>query len=234
MTPYDRCHAVPTKLRVSSRLGERLKAETRTLHSEAERSPFMSALLRGRMNRDAYLALLHNLHAIYAALEPALQRHAAHPAIALFHLASLARTRSLRDDMAVLQEDQDPFAPDRLEPACTGYVRRLHALDSASPGLLIAHAYVRYLGDLSGGQLLRSIVARSLHLPPGVGTAFYDFGDAAATAALTRAFRAAMERAVVDDEDELVAEAKRGFEWHRQLFDELAMRFAIEAWDQNP
>lgn len=194
----------------------------------------MSALLRGRMNRDAYLALLHNLHAIYAALEPALQRHAAHPAIAPFDLASLARARSLRDDMTVLLENQDPFPPDRLELACTGYVRQLHALDAASPGLLLAHAYVRYLGDLSGGQLLRPIVARSLHLPPGVGTAFYDFGDAPATAVLTGAFRAAMERAVIDDEDELVAEAKRGFEWHRLLFDELAMRFAIESPDRNP
>ena len=189
----------------------------------------MAALLRGRMDRDAYVALLRNLHAIYAALEPALQRHATHPAIAPFDLAPLLRSQSLLDDMAALDDAPRRFAPDRLEPACSGYVERLHALDATQPGLLLAHAYVRYLGDLSGGQLLRPIVASSLRLPPGVGTAFYDFGNAQATDALTLAFRDGLDRAVVDDDGVLVAEAKWAFEAHRKLFDELALTCGVEA-----
>jgi len=51
---------------LTASLAERLKTETRALHTSAERSTFMGVLLRGRMERPAYCALLRNLHAIYA------------------------------------------------------------------------------------------------------------------------------------------------------------------------
>ncbi len=205
---------------MSSRLAERLRAETRELHTLAERSPFMSALLRGRMERAAYVALLRNLQAIYAALEPALRRHAAHPALAPLHDPALARGESLQDDLAVV--DPGTGGDDPVQPATLRYVQRLRELDAERPELLLAHAYVRYLGDLSGGQLLSGIVARSLDLPPDRGVAFYDFGDADAAAALARSFRHGLAAAVIDDEDAVVAEARLAFEWHRRLFEELA------------
>ena len=65
-------------------LAQRLKAETRALHTAAERSRFMSVLLRGQMGRAPCCALLRNLHSIYAALEPALARRALHPVIRIF------------------------------------------------------------------------------------------------------------------------------------------------------
>jgi heme oxygenase (biliverdin-producing, ferredoxin) len=80
-------------------LAERLKSETRRLHTEAERSLFMGVLLRGKMEQAAYCALLRNLHAIYAALEPALVRHAAHPALAPVFTPSLLRAPSLAADL---------------------------------------------------------------------------------------------------------------------------------------
>ncbi len=204
-------------------LAERLKAETHSLHRAAERSTFMGVLLRGRMERPAYCDLLRNLHAVYAALEPALARHAHHPAIAPVLLPGLGRAPALADDLRVLHGDS--WAEDfGLQPASTRYVNRLHAIDTAQPGLLLAHAYVRYLGDLSGGQLLRRIVADSLRPPAGSGIAFYQFGGPAATLALTQAFRAGLEKIVVDAAgvDALVAEARLAFELHRSLFDELA------------
>jgi heme oxygenase len=208
---------------VTSRLAERLKAETRPLHVRAERSTFMSALLRGRMDRAAYAALLHNLQAIYAALEPALRRHAAHPALAPLDLAALARTQALRDDLAVLGLEATA-----LRPASSRYAQRVNELDATHPELLLAHAYVRYLGDLSGGQLLQGIVAESLQLSPGTGTAFYDFGGEQAAARLNRAFRAALDNVTVD-EDAVVEEAMLAFEWHRLLFDELAAEFGLSS-----
>ena len=210
-------------------LPERLRLETRTLHTEAERSPFMATLLRGRMDRGAYAMLLRNLLAIYAVLEPALRRHAAHPAMAPFDLASLVRTPSLLADLRVLESTSAAAPSMPIEAAASAYVERLHELDATRPELLLAHAYVRYLGDLSGGQLLGPIVAASMKLPPGAGTAFYDFGDRAMTAARTRAFRAALEQAVVADSGEIVAEAKQAFERHRELFDELARRVGLAA-----
>jgi heme oxygenase len=206
--------------RVKVPLGQRLREDTRVLHVDAERSPFMAVLLRGRMGRVAYASLLRNLHAIYAAMEPALARHAAHPALAPLDLATLARESALRDDLASLG-DPAGAAPG-LRPAASLYAARLRELDAACPELLLAHAYVRYLGDLSGGQLLRDIVGRSPGLARSVGTAFYEFGDATAVAAHAAAFRAGLDRAVVDDPDAVVAEARQAFVWHRRLFDELA------------
>ena len=187
----------------------------------------MAVLLRGRMDRAEYAALLRNLHAIYEALEPALSRHEAHPALAPLHLAALARLPSLRDDLARVADPSEATA--ELRPAAVRYVARLHELDAVRPDLLLAHAYVRYLGDLSGGQLLRDIVARSPGLASHAGTAFYEFGDAPAASVLAAAFRASLDRAVIDDPDAVVAEARLAFTWHRALFDELAQGFGLTA-----
>jgi heme oxygenase len=213
-------HAPKPLHMTARRLGQRLRDDTRALHVDAERSPFMAALLRGRMGREAYASLLGNLQAIYEVLEPALARHAAHPALAPLDLGALAREASLRKDLATLGLPTLP-AP-RLCAAASHYAARLRELDGGRPELLLAHAYVRYLGDLSGGQLLRDIVARSPGLAPEVGTSFYDFGDAASVAARAAAFREGLDAAVVDDPDAVVAEARQAFVWHRQLFDELA------------
>ena len=56
-----------------------------------------------------------------------------------------------------------------ITAACQDYLYHLQHLSVADPERLVAHAYVRYLGDLSGGQQLKGIVARSLLLPVGRG-----------------------------------------------------------------
>jgi heme oxygenase len=206
---------------LTSSLAQRLKTETRALHTSAERSAFMGELIRGRMRRDAYSALLRNLQPIYAALEPALDRQANHPGIAPIHLPALWRTKALEADLVSLHGEgwQDDIA---LQPVTPRYVARLH---EGGPETLLAHAYVRYLGDLSGGQMLRSIVARSMQLEGGAGTAFYDFGDAAQTLALTETFRRGLQEVVLDEAgvDAVVEEAKVAFGLHQTLFESLAI-----------
>jgi len=203
-------------------LAERLKTETRALHATAERSLLMGELLRGRMQRPAYCALLRNLHALYAALEPALERHARHPVLAPVILAPLWRRRALEQDLLALHGAgwADALA---LQPAAKAYAERLRDLDASRPELLLAHAYVRYLGDLSGGQLLRKVVADSPALDGADAVAFYDFGDAEASRELTQAFRDGLAVVPADGRlaDALVDEARLAFQWHQRLFDEL-------------
>ena len=92
------------------------------------------------------------------------------------------------------------------------------------PDLLVAHAYVRYLGDLSGGQMLARIVRESLALGSGPGVAFYDFGHPEEVARLKQAFRDGLDAVPADEAtmNAIVAEARLAFESHRRLFDELA------------
>ena len=57
-------------------------------------------------------------------------------------------------------------------------IRTLSASDASAP-LLLAHAYVRYLGDLSGGQIIKRRLMKVYDLPEtGEGVRFYEFEGA--------------------------------------------------------
>ncbi len=205
-------------------LGERLKAATKDLHHEVERAPFMRALLRGTLDRPSYALLLRNLHAIYSELEGALDAQAANAPLQSLRLTGMPRRQALAQDLLVLH---GPLWSTQLAVVEAGerYAHHLQHLAHVSPLALAAHVYVRYLGDLSGGQLLAPIVERSLGLAAGQGSAFYDFGGDAQSQALAQRLRAALDRLVDSEPDvgaDLVLEAQFAFELHRKLFDELA------------
>ena len=201
-------------------LSLRLRSATRELHRDAERAGLMSALLRGQGDREACTRLLVNLHALYAALEPALERCGTQPGFAAFGFASLRRAPALAADLQLLQAWPMP-AP---AAAMQVYVARLQRLALAQPALLVAHAYVRYLGDLNGGQVLGQRIAGALRLD-AVGLRFFDFGPPEAAAAAIARFRSALDGLPLADAGEaqaLLEEACWSFAQHVRLFEELA------------
>lgn len=202
-------------------LAERLRLQTRELHTQAERSGVMRQLLRGELDRTTYCRLLCDLHAIYAELESALAVHARHPLLSAIHDPSLARADALALDLETLCR-ADWVLQLTPTPEAAAYVRHLATLAATEPVLLLAHAYVRYLGDLSGGQILRDIVRRSMQLSGEEGTRFYTFAPADAQTLATR-FRAAIESMVLDPAmfDRLVAEAQDSFRRHVRMFEGL-------------
>jgi len=211
-------------------LAARLRLGTQALHHQAETSPVMAALLRGELSLPGYRALLVNLQALYAALEQAVQRHAD---IAPLPWPRLFRGPALAADLQALGgADKHPPVP-----ATAQYVQRLHTLGGSAPGsaparLLLAHAYVRYLGDLHGGQLIRRRVAPMLASAAGLvgdeGTRFHHFGDAAEVAQLIHDFRQALDTRPLDEAATaaLVAEAQEAFRLHIALFAQLPARGA--------
>jgi heme oxygenase len=206
-------------------LADRLRSDTQALHQRAERTGTMQQLLRGEMSRRAYGALLRNLLAVYAVLEPALQRHAAHPLLAPLHSPALRRAAALRSDLLALEEERgEPL--DSLVPATLRYVRRLHVLDLVDPGLLAAHAYVRYLGDLNGGQILKRLVRKNDWMASIDATAFYDFGTPDEAKGLAQGFRTGLGASAwtFDEIDAVVAEACGSFALHIEMFEQLGAR----------
>lgn len=205
----------------SDGLAARLAAQTRAMHREAESAGVMRELLAGRVTRDRYVALLANLQSLYVALESALARHAAHPAIAPIRLPGLARADALGRDLAVL-------SPRRVAPAPVAatrmYVARIDELDATWPAGLVAHAYVRYLGDLSGGRIVGERVRQALALDGGSGLAFYDFGAGFDVAGAKARFRAALDALplAAKDVEAVVAEAVEAFRRHVAMFESLA------------
>jgi heme oxygenase len=200
-------------------LPQRLKAATLEMHQRAERSGVMAGLLGGRLSFHGYVLLTQQMHALYTALESAL---VASPG-PFASVQSLARTTSLAADLHAMRADG---AAPWLAPALHTYVQRLAEARQAQAHRLWAHVYVRYLGDLHGGQILARRVRSLYALPNGQGTDFYDFGTEQQVLAARAALRADLAglRLTPGQADEVVAEAVWGFEAHCNLFDQLQDR----------
>lgn len=197
-----------------STLTGRLREATRGLHSAAERAGVMPRLLRGELPLPRYVALLHQLQALYDALEAALQQHQHRPG-SLPWLPALARGAALRADLQHL----DPGGTPRLVAPMQDYVAHLARLAQDPTAPLAAHAYVRYLGDLAGGRVLHRVVARAYGLQDA-GLRFYAFDTD--TAQLGLALRAALDALPAGHHGAIVAEAQAAFRRHVDLFEALA------------
>jgi heme oxygenase len=205
-------------------LGELLREATRELHARVERSRLMSGLLRGKLSRADYCRLLRNLHEIYAALEAGLAANgASDPMLARLDLNGLARRAALEADLDALHGPGWRDGVALVGPALE-YAARLRRLERESPALLVAHAYVRYLGDLSGGQVVRRVVELAYGLQGDAGTRFYAFGSPADATARALELRRAIASIPGDAPPgpAIVREAVQAFERHAALFDALA------------
>lgn len=198
-----------------------LRNGTRDLHRVAERSGLMRQVLAGDVDREVYCRLLRSLHAIYQRLEPALERHGADEPVSQVHLPGLSRTTALEADLDSLHggDWRHAIAP---TAAALSYVEQLRRLDESDPPLLVAHSYVRYLGDLSGGQVLGRVIARALDLRDGRGTAFYTFGPPGAEALAVR-YRQGLAaiRVPAAEAARIVDEACAAFRRHCAMLEEL-------------
>ncbi len=202
-------------------LAQRLRSETRVLHAEAERSGVMRSLLCGELSLASYCLLLRNLLEIYSALEPALIEHAVHPLIAPIHRAELFRSAALEHDLESLH-GKDWATSLAIAKTARAYADRLNECSVSEPQRLLAHAYVRFLGDLSGGQILLGIVRNSMKLTGDIGTRFYQF-EAPRAQTLAMQFRSGLDAIAIDDETAnlVVDEARWAFSMHARLFEEL-------------
>ncbi len=203
---------------MASPLSVRLRTETSDLHRLAERSGIMHGLLRGHLDRREYVALLRALHVVYASLERRMHALADDPVLQPFVDPALDRTKVLESDLESLHgENWEREVP--VLPAAEAYAARI---DAATPPALIAHAYVRYMGDLSGGQTLGRVISRALALPGDAGVAFYRFPGIPDVDAYKASFRAALDELSFDDvtADLVVREAQDAFRLNVRVFED--------------
>ncbi len=210
---------------MNSDLASQLREGTKQSHTLAENTAYMKCFIKGYLATEPFAKLLSNLYFVYSTLEAELLRHQNHPVVSSIYFPQLDRTAHLEADLAYYYGDnwREKIAPSE---AGRNYVARLHELSNHEPALLVAHAYVRYLGDLSGGQGLKSIVRSALELPSGKGTRFYEF-DAFASVGAIREFkgqyRDALNSLPVDEElaAKIVAEANYAFSLNRDVLHSL-------------
>ena len=204
-----------------SDLASQLREGTKHSHTMAENTAYMKCFLKGIVEREPFRKLLANLYFVYTTLEAELLRHRDHPVVGLIYFPELNRQASLEKDLAFYYGDnwQSQIAPTEAGKV---YVDRIKEISNSEPALLVAHSYVRYMGDLSGGQALKNIVRSALSLPPDRGTNFHQF-DAFPSVEARRGFkgryRDALNSLPVDNEliEKIVAEANDAFALNRDV-----------------
>jgi heme oxygenase len=201
---------------------DRLRQRTRRLHAEAERAGIVRDIILGEAGVAAYALFLRNLLPVYRTLEEALSR--LRQCSPLHPLADprVFRAPALITDIGRLA---GPGWEGRLPllPAAAAYAAAIAAAADGNAGRLLAHAYVRYLGDLNGGLVLRRAIARLPGLADG-SFAFYEFAGVADVPAFARAYRGAIDRAGAEiaDPTAVIEEAARAFRLNIALSEAVA------------
>jgi heme oxygenase len=210
---------------MNSKLATRLREGTQQSHTAAENTAFMKCFLKGIVEREPFRKLLGNLYLVYSAIEEELKRHVQHPIVGKLYFPELDRKQNLEKDLDFYYGDN---WREEITPLKAGkvYVDRIREISNSDPVCLIAHAYTRYMGDLSGGQALKGIVRSALNLPSDRGTALYEF-EQLPTIEAKRAFkgiyRNALDSLSLDEETilRIIAEANFAFTLNRNVVDEL-------------
>lgn len=209
------------------RLSVLLRDATRDEHERTESSPFVVALLDGRLDRRAYAALLEQSYLFYSVLEEAGDRWRGDAVIGEFISDALTRKDALEKDLAWLSgpEWRDRLAP---LPATQRYVDRLRQVCFSSRSGFVAHHYTRYLGDLSGGQIIRSKL-RSIYGLTEDGVRFYIFDGIAKPKVFKDDYRALIDAVPWDTGERtgLIAEANEAFRLNRGVFDDLGKALGV-------
>lgn len=200
-----------------------LREGTRAEHQAAEGSRFVEELLGGHLTVRAYADLALQLHAVYAALEEVGDAVAATPQGAGVVFDELRRVPALEADLAHLLGPGWRDGADVL-PATAAYVACVRAVGTEA-GTYVAHSYTRYLGDLSGGQVIGRMVQRHYGIADeGVG--FYAFPAVPRPKPFKDLYRSRVDALPLSDDEReaVVAEARAAFRHNRALFAELGER----------
>jgi len=200
-------------------------------HTEAETSSFMGDLLGGRLAVDAYARYTEQLWFVYRALEEGAEALREDPVAGPFIQPELFRTAALEQDLAHLR-GADWRAGVSPLPATVAYAERVAECARDWPAGYVAHHYTRYLGDLSGGQIIRDKAERTWGFDrKGDGVRFYVFDEISNPAAFKRAYRELLDGVNADDleKQRIVDECKRAFDFNSAVFRELGGEYPLSA-----
>ena len=172
-----------------------LKELTHEAHRNAETQPFVKILFSGKINPELYAAYLKNQHPCYEILEVCAMPHGL-----LNGMPDMRRAPAILEDYLELH-DTSKEEPKILE-ATERYIKYILSIKD-EPQKLMAHLYVRHMGDLAGGQMIAKRV-------PGSGK-YYQFEN---PDALKAAIREKLDDSMAD-------EAKVCFKYAEELFKDM-------------
>ncbi|MGO1515822.1 MAG: heme oxygenase (biliverdin-producing) [Agrococcus casei] len=197
-----------------------LRSATQTAHENAEGSAYIGRLMSGSLDLHAWQLLLEQLEYVYRALETVANNMRDTDQCTELLYAELDRTEFIVRDLAALQA-RTGKAPIGMLTSTREYVDRILSTRNDSVRY-IAHHYTRYLGDLSGGQIMRVKFAEHYGLLPEESS-FFVFEHIPAGPRFKRRYRELLDGLELDadDRERLVAEANASFIGNQRIFEEL-------------
>ena len=175
-----------------------LKKLTRENHSSAERSWFANRMFSGKITDQEYAIYLKQQHQIYSSLEERFNHLEPNSGVEFFD-NRIKRSENIFSDLLELDLNGENLP---ILKSTKGYCSYIN---DCPDDLLFAHVYVRYLGDLKGGQMIAKRV-------PGSGL-YYKFEDAEKLEAFIRSN--------LREDVSFVEECEKCFTFATELFDDL-------------
>ena len=207
---------------MSVNLATMLREGTKKSHTMAENVGFVKCFLKGVVEKKSYRKLVMNFYFVYSAMEEEIERLRDHPVVSKIYFPLLHRKHSLEEDLRFYY-GSNWREEITMSPAGKAYVERIREIAKTQPELLVAHSYTRYIGDLSGGQILKKISQRAMNLSDGEGTAFYEFPEITDEKAFKDQYRQSLNEMPIDmsTAEKIVEEANAAFGMNMRLFQEL-------------
>lgn len=200
---------------------ERLRELSWADHGRAETAAVLRDLFSGELERERYTQMVGQLFLVYDALEDVGDALRDDPIAGDFVTDALTRRPALIADLEVLEGAVRAEPPAPLA-ATAAYCERIRAV-ADWPGGFVAHHYTRYMGDLSGGQVMRGAAARAYGLTGDAGLAFYDFPLIPDLKEFKDVYRRRLDAAPWDDDeqDRIGAEVLAAYAHNVAVLDEL-------------
>ena len=202
-------------------LSTQIREGTKKSHTMAENTGFITCFLKGVVEKKSYLRLLSDLYFIYSAMEEEFEKHKDDTILSNIYYPELFRKKSLEKDMQYYLGIDWKNSITQTE-SCKEYVRRIREISNTNQDLLIAHHYTRYIGDLSGGQVLKNIAQTALKVDDA-GMNFYLFTSIPDEKEFKNNYKNVLDQLPFDQHeiDDIIEEANYAFKLNMKVFNEI-------------
>ena len=205
-------------------LAGQLREGTKKSHTMAENTGFVACFLKGVVEKTSYRRLISDLYFVYKAMEEEIERLVKedHPVIKHIGFQELFRRKTLEKDL-LFYYGNNWINEITISDSAQLYVNRIREVANQSPELLVGHHYTRYIGDLSGGQILKKIAKKALNLNGDDGLNFYEFQLIKDEKLFKKSYSETLNKLPIDQNiaDKIIDEANQAFTYNMNMFKEL-------------
>jgi heme oxygenase (biliverdin-producing, ferredoxin) len=199
-------------------LSKRIREETKKSHTMVENTGFITCFLKGVVETKSYTKLMSDLYHVYTTMEEQFVKYKEHSIISKVYYPELFRKESIENDLKYYLGSNWKEQLTQTD-SCKSYVNRIKII---SPYLLIAHQYTRYIGDLSGGQVLKGIAQTALGVDDNAMN-FYIFKDIPNEKEFKNKYRNTLDLLPLEQDhiDKIIEEANYAFKLNMNIFKEV-------------